>query len=166
MGVKGQPTPPIAFGAPPAEVGTRLPAAAIAVDDELLTRLRSACADLTVDAAALAEASRDWWPLAMIWALDGEVPARAAAMVRPASAGEVAAVLAACNEARVPVTAAAGRSGVCGGSVPVFGGVCLDLSRLAGIEAFDDGSLLVDVAPGTSRDHFEAELQAEHDITL
>ena len=41
-------------------------------------------------------------------------------------------MLAACNEARVPVTAAAGRSGVCGGSIPVHGGVALDLTGLDG----------------------------------
>ena len=37
-----------------------------------------------------------------------------------------------CNDARVPVTAAAGRSGVCGASVPVFGGVLLDLTAIDG----------------------------------
>ena len=38
-----------------------------------------------------------------------------------------------CHEARVPVTPAGGRSGVCGASVPLFGGVALDLCGLAGI---------------------------------
>src|SRR5262249_59543815 len=93
------------------------------VDDRVLARLRDACADVTVDAAALSEASRDWWPLAMIWALDGQVAGRAAVVARPASAAQVAGVLSICNEARVPVPAAAGRSGVCGGSVPGHGGV-------------------------------------------
>ena len=50
----------------------------------------------------------------------------------PADAAEVAAVLAVCNAARIPVTAAAGRSGVLGGSVPVHGGVVLDLTGLVG----------------------------------
>ncbi len=34
--------------------------------------------------AVVDEASRDWWPLAMIWALDDQVAARAGAVVRPA----------------------------------------------------------------------------------
>ena len=67
--------------------------------------------------------------------------------------------------ARVPVTAAAGRSGVCGASVPVFGGVLLDLTTLAGIVDVDTTSMLVDVLPGTFGDVFEDELRAEHGVT-
>ena len=48
----------------------------------------------------------------MHWALGHEVPARAGAVARPADAAEVAAVLRVCAEAKVPVTVAAGRSGV------------------------------------------------------
>jgi alkyldihydroxyacetonephosphate synthase len=166
MGETGQPTPPIAFGAPAGEVRARLPVAPVAVDDALLTRLRSACADVTVEPAAVAEASRDWWPLAMIWALDGEVAARAAAVARPASTDEVAGVLRACNEARVPVTAAAGRSGVCGASVPVHGGVVLDLCPLAGIVHVDEESLVLDVLPGTFGTWLEQTLRTEHGATL
>src|SRR6187200_414094 len=121
---RGAPTPPIAFGGDAAGVRDRVEGARV-------------------------EASGDWWPLAMIWALDDQVTARAAAVVRPHSAGEVAAVLRACNEARVPVTAAAGRSGVCGASVPVFGGVLLDLTAIEGIVDVDKTSMLVDVLPGT-----------------
>jgi alkyldihydroxyacetonephosphate synthase len=166
MGRSGEPTPPIAFGAPPADVRSRLPAPAVPVDDEVLTRLRSACAEVTVEPAAVVEASRDWWPLAMIWALDGEVAARAAAVVRPASAGEVASVLRVCDDARVPVTPAAGRSGVCGASVPLHGGVVLDLCGLDGIVDVDAQSLVLDVLPGTFGTWLEETLRAEHDATL
>jgi alkyldihydroxyacetonephosphate synthase len=166
MGRTGQPTPPIAFGAPASEVGAHLSTTAVGVDDALLTRLRSACADVTVEAAEVAEASRDWWPLAMIWALDGQVAARAAAVARPVSGDEVAAVLRLCNEARVPVTAAAGRSGVCGASVPLHGGVVLDLCGLAGIVDVDAQSLVLDVLPGTFGTWLEESLRAEHGVTL
>jgi alkyldihydroxyacetonephosphate synthase len=162
----GQPTPPIAFGAPAVDVHAHLGAAPVPVDDGVLSRLRSACADVTVDAAAVAEASRDWWPLAMIWALDGQVAARAAAVARPASADEVAAVLRVCDDARVPVTAAAGRSGVCGASVPLHGGVVLDLCGVAGIVDVDDESLVLDVLPGTFGTWLEDTLRAEHGATL
>ena len=54
----------------------------------------------------------------MAWATTGQVAGLAAAVARPTDAAEVAAVLALCHEARVPVTAAGGRSGVCGASVP------------------------------------------------
>ncbi|MEO7429640.1 MAG: FAD-binding oxidoreductase, partial [Acidimicrobiales bacterium] len=99
-------------------------------------------------------------------ALDGEVAARAAAVVSPASADEVARVLTVCDEARIPVTAAAGRSGVCGASVPLHGGVVLDLCGLRGIVDVDETSLVLDVAPGTFGDHLEHELRTEHGLTL
>ena len=128
---RGAPTPPIAFG--PGEVGDRLDSDRIQVDPALRERLEETGADVVDDPGALAEASRDWWPLAMIWALDGLVAALASVIVRPHDVGEVSAVLSACNDARVPVTAVAGRSGVCGATVPVFGGVLLDTTALDGI---------------------------------
>src|SRR5205807_9287211 len=88
------------------------------------------------------------------------------AVARPRSAAEVCAVLRICDEARVPVTPVAGRSGVCGASVPAFGGVALDLCGLAGLLEVDGDSLLVDVAPGTFGDVLEAELRAGHGVTL
>ncbi len=163
---RGEPTPPIALGADASEVRARLGAAHVAVDDELLGRLRSACDDVSVEVDVRTEASRDWWPLAMIWALDGEVPGLAAAVATPTDAAQVAAVIQICDEVRVPVTTAAGRSGVCGASVPVHGGVVLDLCGMTGIVDVDDASLVVDVLPGTFGDVFEDELRADHGLSV
>lgn len=137
----------------------------VAVPDTVLERLRGTGAGVTIATAERAEASRDWWPLAMAWALDDEVGGLAAAVVRPADADQVAAVLRICHDARIPVTPAAGRSGVVGGSVPLFGGVVLDLCGLDGIVAVDDTSLSVDVRAGTFGDRLEAELRTDHGLT-
>jgi alkyldihydroxyacetonephosphate synthase len=161
----GAPTPPIAIAAEPAEVGTHLATAAVPVPDAVLDQLRAAAAAVTTETAACVEASRDWWPLAMTWATTGEVGALAAAVVRPGDPAEVADVLRICAEARIPVTAAAGRSGVCGGSIPLHGGVLLDLCGLEGIRDVDDASLVVDVLAGTFGDRYEAALQAGHGLT-
>ena len=158
---RGEPTPPIDL----AGRHVRLAAQQVDIDDALLARLQSVCPVATGDDDTV-EHGRDWWPLTMVWAVAGEVPARPAAVARPTSAAEVAAVLALCNEARVPVTATAGRSGVCGSSVPVHGGVALDLCGLSGIIDVDDESLLLDVRPGTFGDVLEDELQAGHNVTL
>ena len=115
---RGAPTPPIAFG--DGDVHDHLRTPRVEVDDATRERLRSTGAELVDTAATLAEASRDWWPLAMIWALDAQVAVRASLIVKPHDAAQVQAVLRICNEARIPVTAAAGRSGVCGASLPVF----------------------------------------------
>jgi len=160
---RGAPTPPIAFG--PGEVGDRLDSDRIQVDPALRERLEETGADVVDDPGALAEASRDWWPLAMIWALDGLVAALASVIVRPHDVGEVSAVLSACNDARVPVTAVAGRSGVCGATVPVFGGVLLDTTALDGITGVDRTSMLVDVRAGMFGDVFEDALRDEFEVT-
>ncbi|HUC37877.1 MAG TPA: FAD-binding oxidoreductase [Acidimicrobiales bacterium] len=156
-----RPVPVIEVEAEPSKVTERLIAPSAPVADSLLERLRSVCAQVDVDDVSRMEAGRDWWPIAISWAVLGEVPSRPAAVARPSEPGEVAAVLGACNEARVPVTAMAGRSGVCGSSVPAFGGVALDLCALSGITDLDTTSLLAHVLPGTFGPDLEAGLQAQ-----
>ena len=160
---RGTPTPPIAFGSE--GILDHLRTARVDVDGGTRERLRGTGAVVDERAEVVAEASRDWWPLAMIWALDSQVAARAALVVKPHDTDQVRAVLRICNEAGVPVTAAAGRSGVCGASVPVFGGVLLDLTALTGIVGVDRESLLVDVRAGTFGDIVEDELRATHGVT-
>jgi alkyldihydroxyacetonephosphate synthase len=145
--------------APPADVAEHLRGPRVGVDEHLLERLRGVCAEVTVDDAARMEAGRDWWPLAIRWATRGSVPARPAAVARPATTTQVADVLSACHAAHVPVTAMAGRSGVCGSSVPAFGGVSLDLCALHGITDVDTTSLLAEVRPGTFGPDLEAGLR-------
>lgn len=140
-------------------------AAAAPLPDGFVAALASACVT-TTDLAATADASRDWWPLSMHWALQGQVLQRAAVVASPTSVDEVAAVLRACHEHRVPVTPAGGRSGVVGASVPVFGGVLLDLTAMQGIVAVDAVSGLVEVWAGTFGPDLERELRAEHGLTV
>jgi alkyldihydroxyacetonephosphate synthase len=161
----GAPTPPIALAGDPAAATSHLSGTRVEVPEAVLTRLEGIC-PTTTEPAALAESSRDWWPQAMIWALDNQVAALASAVASPTSAEQVAAVLAVCGEARIPVTAAAGRSGVCGASVPVHGGVVLDLCGLSGIVDVDATSLVLDVAPGTFGDLLELDLRRDHGVTL
>ncbi|HEY1740116.1 MAG TPA: FAD-binding oxidoreductase [Acidimicrobiia bacterium] len=161
---RGAPTPPIAFLHAHA-VDDHIVTARIELDEAFVERLRGACADVDNDPARIGEASRDWWPLAMHWALGDEVGVRASVVARPGSDGEVVDILRVCNEARLPVTAVAGRSGVCGASIPVHGGVALDLTGLSGIRSVDSTSMTVDVRAGTFGDVFEDTLRAEHGLT-
>jgi alkyldihydroxyacetonephosphate synthase len=161
----GVPTRPIALAGEAEAVRARGTTRAVEVPDAVVESLRAACAEVATDAATTTEASRDWWPLAMSWALEGQVGGLAAVVARPGAVEEVAAVLAIADRHRIPVTAAGGRSGVCGASVPVHGGIVLDLCGLSGIREVDDTSLLVDVLPGTFGDHFEHALRTEHGLT-
>jgi alkyldihydroxyacetonephosphate synthase len=162
----GAPTPPIEIARGAASATIALDGVRVDIPDAIVDRLRAACTAVETDPAERAEASRDWWPLAMSWATEGQVGGLAEVVARPATAEEIAGVLAVCHEARIPVTAAAGRSGVCGASIPLHGGVVLDLTGLAGIVDVDAKSLVLDVAPGTFGDHLETELRADYGVTL
>jgi alkyldihydroxyacetonephosphate synthase len=156
---------PLELGPSAAAKPTRL-GREVAVDDALIARLGSVCSAVDTSDEARVEAGRDWWPLSAVWATTGTTPALPAIVVRPSSVGEVSSVLAACSQARVPVTPFAGRSGVCGGSVPAFGGVSLDLRRLSGLLDVDSGSLTVEVAAGTNGVELENNLRCDHALTL
>ncbi|MEX2294292.1 MAG: FAD-binding oxidoreductase [Acidimicrobiales bacterium] len=161
----GAPTPPIALRDGGAAATAHLNSTFVDVPRGLLSKLGAICPTVS-EGDPLGEASRDWWPQAMVWALEGQVAAKAAAVVSPTTADQVAGILALCNTERIPVTAAAGRSGVCGASVPVHGGVLLDLCGLTGITDVDETSLVLDVAPGTFGDHLEQALRTDHGLTL
>jgi alkyldihydroxyacetonephosphate synthase len=162
----GEATAPIELSGGAADVTSRLTTSRVEVGDDVVRRLGDACSSVTTDPAVLAESSRDWWPLAMTWALDGQVAGLAAVVATPSDADEVSAVLRVASEAKIPVTAAAGRSGVCGGSVPVYGGIVLDLTLLSGIVDVDDTSLVLDVRAGTFGTPLENDLRSTYGKTL
>jgi alkyldihydroxyacetonephosphate synthase len=136
------------------------------VDEKFIARLGEVCSHVTVDDEARVMAGRDWWPLSVTWALDGTAPSMPAVVAGPTDTQQVAAVLQLCNQARIPVTVVAGASGVCGGSIPLFGGLSLDLTNLDGIIDVDDSSLLVEVRAGMFGEPFEAALQSRHGLSV
>jgi len=155
------PTPPIELNG----TASRLEGFAVEVPEEALTALAAACEVIT-NTDSVAEASRDWWPMALHWSLAGEVPQMAEVVARPTTTGEVEAIVRICNMARLPLTVTGGRSGVCGAAAPVFGGVVLDMTALAGVAAVDDISGVVEVFAGTFGPELEEELQADHHLSV
>lgn len=129
----------------------------IAPSPEFIEKLASVCA-IETDLAIVTESSRDWWPHDMHWALEGVITQRAAVVCRPTNAEQVSSVLFLCNEHRVPVTAAAGRSGVSGGSIPIRGGVVIDMCAMQGVVSVDEISGTVEVLPGTFGPDLESHL--------
>ncbi len=158
-----RPVPPIELTGTASRFGEPEP-----LPDGLAREIAAICptVDVEHDPVAVAEASRDWWPLALHWSLAGEVPQRAALVARPETTEQVAGVLRACDAARVPVTPAAGRSGVCGGSVPVCGGVVLDLTGLDRIGAVDATSGVVEVGAGVYGPDLERVINTHHGLTV
>ena len=161
---RGAPTPPVPL---PVNPTVRIIARQVPVPDSLVTAWTAAGIAVSTDPEDLAEHGRDWWPLTQAWAIhDSAIPSSPAVVVRPTTTEQVAAVLRACSDHVVPVTPMAGRSGVCGASLPVHGGVALDLTGLHGIIGVDPTSLTVDVRAGTFGDVLEDDLRAEHGLTL
>jgi FAD/FMN-containing dehydrogenase len=94
---------------------------------------------LTGDLAAGYEA--DW---------TGRFQGRAAAVVRPRDTAEVAAVLALCTGAGLPVVPQGGNTGLVGGGVPLHGEVVLSLTRLTGLGPVDREAAQVTAGAGVT----------------
>lgn len=80
----------------------------------------------------------------------GVYQGRAALIVKPANANEVAAVLRICHEAGIPVVPQGGNTGLCGGAVPDGSGqaVVLSLERLRAIRCVDTANSSMTVEAG------------------
>ena len=74
---------------------------------------------------------RDW---------TGRFEGRAAVVVRPGDATQVAAIVLACADAGAAVVPQGGNTGLVGGGVPRGGEVVVSLRRLAGVAVLDGGS--------------------------
>jgi len=108
----------------------------------------------------------DLWPRLNIHKLQGRTPEYLPdAVVWPRTVEAVAGVLSVCSEEGIPVIPYGGGSGVCGGTVPVQGGVILDLKRINRIRELDELSMAVDVEAGMIGQHLETALN-ERGYTL
>jgi len=115
--------------------------AAASVPPELVRRLQAAVGRgvlASEDAAPHLAEWRGWWK------------ARNAVVVRPASTGEVAAVVRLCAEARVPVVPQGGNTGMTGGSIPYEeqAAVVLSLGRMNRIRSIDPLNYAMTVEAG------------------
>ena len=144
------------------EDGTRM------VSDGILNAIRAAVGIDGVSnlAADLRIYSADLWPRLNILKLHGKPTGTVPdAVVWPRSSEAVGKVLAICSEAGIPVIPFGGGSGVCGGTLPVQGGVTLDLKRMNRIVEVDELSMSVDVEAGMIGQHLETALN-ERGYTL
>lgn len=90
----------------------------------------------------------DAWPLSQAKIRAGEILPLADMIAFPGNVAEVSQILALANEMKIPVTPVGGGAGTCGGTVPVYGGIQLDLKRLNKIGEIDHESMLVKVQAG------------------
>jgi alkyldihydroxyacetonephosphate synthase len=103
--------------------------------------------------------ARDMWPRLLFSIRDGTpLPHRPHAVVWPEHVREVSAVVKLARELGVPIVPYGGGSGVCGGAVPVHGGITIDTKRMQQIRAVHGDELICDVEAGASGERFEREL--------
>ena len=122
-------------------------------------------ASASCDPADLWASSRDCWPRALLWTRAGIAPHPPDLVCWPANVEEVARVVRYAAEHEVAVVPFGGGSGVCGGTVPVRGGIALDLKRLAGAPLLDLAARTVEVEAGLNGQRLE-ELLNESGATL
>ena len=69
-------------------------------------------------------------------------------VVRAENTEEVSQILSLANHERIPVTPRGGGTGLCGGAIPIYGGVLLSLEKMNRILELDEENLMVTVEPG------------------
>src|SRR5215468_1356967 len=103
--------------------------------------------------------ARDMWPRLLLGYREGRpLPARPYAVVWPEHVREVVAVIKLARAHGVPIVPYGGGSGVCGGAVPIHGGITIDTKRMQQIRAVNAAELVCDVEAGLSGERFEREL--------
>ncbi len=103
--------------------------------------------------------ARDLWPRGLI-TLAGGTPAAHPpdAVVWPQSTEEVVAIVRAAARTGTPIVPFGAGSGVCGGTLPIRGGVVVDLKRMRSIVELDAHAGAATVEAGIIGEHLEHEL--------
>ncbi|HEY3808044.1 MAG TPA: FAD-binding oxidoreductase [Kofleriaceae bacterium] len=104
--------------------------------------------------------ARDMWPRLLLEHRDGRpAPQRPYAIVWPEHVREVVAVVRLAREHRIPIVPYGGGSGVCGGAVPLHGGITIDTKRMQQLRSVHGEELICDVEAGLNGERFERELE-------
>ncbi|MEO5645807.1 MAG: FAD-linked oxidase C-terminal domain-containing protein [Bacteroidia bacterium] len=78
-----------------------------------------------------------------------------AVVVRPGTAEEISAILKLANEEKIPVTPRGAGTGLSGGALAIFGGICLSMERFNKIVEIDERNLQATVEPGVINEEFQ-----------
>jgi len=77
-------------------------------------------------------------------------PALPEVVVKPGDAASVAKILKLASERSIPVTPRGGGTGLCGGAVPIYGGIVLSSERMNKILEIDEDNFVATVEPGVT----------------
>ncbi len=86
-----------------------------------------------------------------------EIRAFPEVVVRPGDAEEISQIMKLCSQESIPVTPRGGGTGLCGGCVPIHGGVVITFERLNRMREVDVNNLMAAAEPGvTLMEFYEA----------
>ena len=105
--------------------------------------------------------SRDSWPIALRWFLEGKTVALPDFIVWPETTRQVSRIVALANQEKVPVVPFGEGSGVLGGAAPTRGGIVLDTKRMSGVLDIDDSNLTATAQTGINGMNLERALNRE-----
>lgn len=105
--------------------------------------------------------SRDMWPRLLLSVRENGEPSpyRPHAVVWPESTREVAALVRLARGRGLPIIPYGGGSGVCGGVVPLYGGITVDLKRMDELRSVRREDMVCDVEAGMNGERFERALE-------
>jgi glycolate oxidase len=121
-------------------------------DDNILDALRqiSGPGNVIIDESLLEPYSHDEYA-------EKEIRRFPVCVVRPRNTSEVSEILQLANKHKIPVTPRGGGTGLCGGCVPISGGIVLSLERMKRIIEIDTANLMAVVEAGvTLKEFYEA----------
>jgi len=105
--------------------------------------------------------ARDMWPRSLISQRGGSLDRPPDVIVWPANTEQVAKVVRVARRTRLPLIPFGAGSGVCGGTLPLRGGILVDLKRLDRVLKLDQDNRLLRVEAGIIGENLERELNRQ-----
>jgi alkyldihydroxyacetonephosphate synthase len=111
--------------------------------------------NVLTDPSEMTAQSVDVWWISRFWqASDSAIP-RPFAIIFPETKEQISQLVKFCNQNRVPFIPRGGGAGDAGGSMPITGGIVVDLKRMDKILALNERSLTVRAQTGIIQKHLE-----------
>ncbi len=128
-----------------------------ALDDAALKDLQKLLGEKNVSQSEVDRVaySRDLWPMTHIWMQHGHVPHPPDAIIWVENEDQISSVLKLANQHKFAVIPYAAGSGVCGGALPVRGGVVMDMKKMNRVIDINATTLTLTAEAGLIGQHLE-----------
>ena len=105
--------------------------------------------------------SKDYWPIALRWMLEGKIPALPDYIVWPENTKHISDVIKLANEEEIPIIPFGEGSGVMGGAIPIKGGIVVDMKKMNKTLEINKKNLTITVQAGINGMNLERTLNKE-----